>query len=255
MSAWVIAVANHKGGVGKTTTVLNLGYVLSHQYHTLLIDLDPQGSLTKSTMVQTGNNHLGQVLGTLSPGTKRMSDIIVPLRSNLDLIPSAPELAATEMSMGGRPSNESILLEAINQVDSIYQIILIDCPPGIGMLTVNALYGAHAVIIPTQLDAHDISGIALFIDTMTEVRTSYGDCAELLGILATITDTRTKQEHHFLEALVEQPDLRLFKTTIPRSIKVREARAQHLPIVEYDARNPVSRAYQKLSKEVMERAH
>jgi len=252
MSAWTIAVANHKGGVGKTTTTFNVGFELSNTYNVLLIDLDPQASLTKDTGIDI-DKHIGNVLGTTSRGTISMKDIIVEIRPNLQLAPSSAELAATDLSLIARQNNEAILLEAINEVDTLFDLIIIDCPPGLGMLTVNALYASHSVLIPTQLDARDISGIALFIDTMNEIQSSYGECATLLGILPTITDTRTKQEQTFLEALRERPDLKLFNTIIPRTVRVREARTQHLAISEYEPTNPVSLAYQNLAKEIIDR--
>jgi chromosome partitioning protein len=252
MSAWTIAIANHKGGVGKTTTTFNIGFELSKTHSVLLIDLDPQASLTKDTGIVT-SNHIGSVLGTTRQGTVSMQDIIVEIRPNLLLAPSAAELAATDLSLITRPQNELVLLEALNQIDTQYDIIIIDCPPGIGMLSVNALYASHSVIIPTQLDARDISGIALFIDTMNEIQSSYGECATLLGILPTLTDTRTKQEQTFLDALRERKDLRVFNTIIPRSVRVREARIQHLAVSEYDRSNPVSVAYKQVAQEIIHR--
>jgi chromosome partitioning protein len=254
MKTRIIAIANIKGGVGKTTTVLNLGYALSQQYSTLLVDMSPIASLTKSLNVNPGGRHFGEALDVMKPRTKMLNDLIIHLRPHLDLIPATRALAALEQKFAYRANSEAIIGESLSQIKNQYEFILLDCPPGIGMLGVNALYASHEVLIPIQLDAQDIGSTALFLDIMNEIESSYGQCAALLGILATMTNLRSLQEQHFLSALTKRTDLRMFTTTIPHRACVREARTRHHILVEYDPYDPVSYAYLALKQEVLTRS-
>lgn len=250
----ILAVANQKGGVGKTTTVLNLGAELAHRARrVLLVDADPQASLTASLGVDARDDNLVDVLGLLEPGSRLLASIVRPIDERLDLAPGDVLLSRTELGLVIRPRREQQLARALAPVAADYDWVLIDCPPSLGLLTVNALVAADHVLVPTQLDALALRGLALFIQTLEEVRTDYGRAASLLGVLATVADLRTTHARDVQAALQARPDLRLFQTVIPRSVRFSEAALTRQPIARYDPDNPGAAAYAALAKEVLDR--
>lgn len=249
----IIALANQKGGVGKTVTALNLGVELSRRHgSTLLVDLDPQASLTAMLGIDVPDANLAHVLGITERGTHRLDQIICPIRDGLDLVPGDILLSRTELGLVVRPARETQLTKVLAGA-SAYHLVLIDCPPSLGLLTINALIAAHYVLVPTLLDVLSLRGVGLFVDTLTEVQSDYGQVAQLLGVLPTMADLRTAHARDVLESLQGRPDLRLFQTTIPRSIRFSEAALARQALTDYEPGHAGAAAYAALAEEVLAR--
>jgi len=252
--AIAIGIVNAKGGVAKTLSTLNLGVELSRRAGpVLMVDLDPQSSLTQTLGVAAEEANMADVLGITSKGTMDIVPIIRPITDGLDLAPSDILLSRTEMTLIVRPAHEQQLARVLEKVQDRYRFILIDAPPSTGMLTINAVYAADYVIVPTQLDVLALRGIGLFLEALVDIREDYGRAAEMLGILATMVDLRTRHAKGVLEALRQRQDLRTFETTIPRSIRFSEAALEGRAIVDYDPTSPGAHAYAQLAEEVIQR--
>jgi chromosome partitioning protein len=254
MAATTILIANQKGGVGKTTTVLNVAAALAQRGHaTLMVDLDPQASLTMNLGLTHEENNLAAVLGMTERGTKSLSDIIQIVSPKLALAPGDILLSRTELGLVVRAAREYQLERALEAVLEHYEYILIDAPPSLGLLVINALIAAEWVIAPTQLDTVALRGLGLFIETLTEVEADYGRCAQLLGVLATMVDLRPVHARDVLTVLQQRADLRTFATTIPRSIRFSEAIVAKQALVDYESPHPGSLAYTTLTQEIIGR--
>lgn len=251
----IIAFANQKGGVGKTTSVLNSGWALAQlQRRVLLVDLDPQASLTAMLGIEAVDANLGSVLGITQRGTADIASIIRPIGQNLDLAPGDILLSRTELGLVVRAAREHQLARVLAPLDGQYDLILIDAPPSLGMLTINALVAAQWVIIPTLLDALALRGLGLFVETLAEVQTDYQHVAQVLGVLPTLADLRTVHARDILAALRSRSDLRVFDAIIPRSIRFSEAALAQQPIAQYDPTNTGAAAYAALAEEILHRA-
>ena len=249
----ILSIANQKGGVGKTTTALNLSAELAQMgARVLMIDADPQSTLTLALGATDEANNLATVLGVTDRGTGDMEAIIKPIRDNLDLAPGDILLSRTEIALVVRPARETQLANALATAGG-YDWIVIDVPPSLGLITVNALLASELVIVPTMLSTFDLRGVNLFLDTLAEMQVDYGRCAALCGVLACMVDLRPTHARDVLSVLSERPQLKLFETTIPASIRFREASALGQPIAEYDPDHPGTTAYQKLAQEVITR--
>jgi chromosome partitioning protein len=242
MAATLLLIANQKGGVGKTTTVFNLA--LAQQGHaTLMVDLDPQSSLTLNLGIEDEENNLATVLGITERGTKAIPDIIRTVVANLDIAPGVVV----------RPAREYQLRRSLEPILNRYAYILIDAPPSLGLLVVNALIAADLVIVPTQLDTVALRGLGLFIETMADVEAEYGRCARLLGVLATMVDLRPVHARDVLTVLQQREDLHTFSTTIPRTIRFSEAIVAKQALVDYEPTHPGALAYTTLTQEILSR--
>jgi len=251
----IIAFANQKGGVGKTTSALNSGWALAQlQRQVLLVDLDPQASLTAMLGIDAVDTNLASVLGITERGTADITSIIRPIAPRLDLVPGDILLSRTELGLVVRAAREHQLARALAPLHDRYDLILIDAPPSLGMLTINALVAAQWVIIPTLLDALALRGLGLFVETLTEVQGEYDQVARVLGVLPTLADLRTVHARDILAALRNRPDLRLFDTIIPRSIRFSEAALAQQAIAQYDPTNTGAVAYAALAEEILARA-
>lgn len=248
--AIVTAFANQKGGVGKSTSTLNLGVALQRLGHTvLLIDLDPQASLTASTGVPV--IHLERsIYNLLLDPSARMEDVIKETAAGVDLLPSTIDLAAAEIELVNMMQRELVLRDVIDQVRRKYDHILIDCPPSLGLLTINALAAADQVIIPMQCEFLAARGLALLLRTIERVKARLNRNLRVAGILPTMYDSRTVHAAEVLNELRETFPGQVFEHPIKHTVRVKEAPGAGLSILDYDPGHEVAQAYTALAKEV-----
>lgn len=240
----IIAIANHKGGVGKTATAHALGVVLARLgARVLLVDADPQGSLTAACGIHAEGRSLAEVLG----GELATGKAITRIQDNLDLLPADIALANTELALTTRMNRENQIKRALQGL--AYDFILIDCPPSLSLLTVNALTAADSVLIPTQPQAADLRGLALFLQSLERIKAELNPGLKVLGILLTFYDSRL---NHHAEALaaMQGAGLPVLHTTIGRSVKVAEAMGTGQSVITYEPGNKQSEAYQELVREL-----
>lgn len=248
-----IAIANHKGGVGKTATTHALGTGLAQLgRRVLIVDVDPQSSLTNACGVTSAEGEsLAEVLGGANPGSLSMREVLLDVGDDffMHLAPADIALAPNELGMVQRIGREGLLDEALADVAHVYDVCLIDCPPSLGMLTVNALKAADAVMIPTQPQVSDLRGLRLFLDTVNQITQRLNPRLETLGILVTFVDDRLLHHQDALHVL-GGADLPLLDAMIGRSIRVAEAAAAGESVVTYDPDNKRAVEYKQLAKVV-----
>jgi chromosome partitioning protein len=250
--AIVISVTNQKGGVGKTTSAVNIAYYLAKMgKRTLLIDFDPQGNATSGL----GFDKQGLV-GTMTEvimETKLLADIILPTEhKNLFLAPSTSHLANTEVELAQANRRFSRLKNAINTLHN-YDFVIIDSPPSLSLLTVNGLIAARYILLPVQAEFYALEGLGQLLETMKLVRKSMNPTLDLLGVLPTMVDGRTTLSGQVHEEIKKHFPGKVFKTTIPRNIRLAEAPSHGLPVGAYDKFSKGARAYKAVTKEVLER--
>jgi len=245
----IIAIANQKGGVGKTTTTLTLGAALVERGRSvLLVDLDPQSSLTIALGVDAEGDSLYEVLGSTVPGTKTIRDIVHPIAPRFFLAPSDIALSRSEAGLMMRLGRESVLRKAL--ADCHFDYVLIDCLPSLGILTINALVAANEVLIPTLCEYLALRAIALFYQTLHEVR-SINPSLKVLGILPTFFDGRLIHAREVLQAMKER-GLPIFDVQVRRSVRFAEAALAGESILTYARNNPGTEAYRKLAEVIDE---
>jgi len=252
--ARIMAMCNQKGGVGKTTSTINLGAALAeYGRRVLLVDFDPQGALS----VGLGVNPLQldrTVYNLLMDSSISVDDILLKTAvPGLDLLPSNIDLSAAEVQLVGEVAREQILGRALAAVRDDYDVILIDCQPSLGLLTVNALTAAHSVIIPLECEFFALRGVALLIQTIDKVRDRLNPQLELEGILATMYDSRTLHGREVLARLLEAFGDGVFHTVINRTVRFPETTVAGEPITTYAPSSAGARAYRDLAKEVLAR--
>ena len=247
-----VAIANQKGGTGKSATTHALGAVLAAEYQrrVLMVDIDPQSSLTEAcTGVDSSGVSLAEVLGGATPGTLILKKVILELSDNLYLAPADLALAATELGLVSRMGRENVLKKALASVADTFDVALIDCPPSLSLLTVNALTAADAVLIPTQPQAVDLRGLRLFLSTLDNIRQELNPELQTLGILPTFFDSRLTHHKEAIGAM-ERAGLPLMGVRIGRSVRVAEAAANGETVVTFEPKNPQAQAYRELAEEI-----
>ena len=249
----VYAIANQKGGVGKTTTAVNLGACVAEAgYRTLLVDLDPQCNATVALGV--GKDAHPNVYDCLTDGSALDPAVMATSVENLYLIPSSPELAGANVELPRMPGSEQRLSESMRSVRGGYFLTLLDCPPSLGPLTVNALVAADKVIVPVQTEYFALEGLAGLLDTLGLIQRELNPRLSVAGMILTMHDARTRLAQDVEREVREHfPEL-VFETVIPRNVRIGEAPSHGVPITQHDPLCPGSVAYLKLAKEVAARA-
>jgi chromosome partitioning protein len=247
----VVAVTNQKGGVGKTTTAVNVAYNLAKSgKETLLIDLDPQGNATSGLGVD--KTKLKASTKELLLGAKKLKDSVIKTAyKDLYLLPTDPKLATVETELAAEKDRALRLKKAL--ADSDFDVILIDCPPSLGLLTVNALTASNSVIVPVQTEYYALEGLGQLLETMKLVRQALNPALSILGVVMTMHNTRTTLSAQVEGQLKKHFGDRLFDTAVPRNIRLAESPSYGKPVGELDKWSKGARAYKALTKEVMER--
>ena len=252
--ATVISVTNQKGGVGKTTTAVNLAYYLAKSgKKTLLVDFDPQGNATSGLGID--KQLLQGTMADVVMEEMTLDQVVIPTTAhkNLYLAPTTPVLANTEVQLAQADKRFSRLKGAIEASTGEYDIIIIDSPPSLSLLTVNGLIAATYVLLPVQAEFYALEGLGQLLETMKLVRKGMNPTLELLGVLPTMIDSRTTLSGQVHEEIKKHFPGKVFHTTIPRNIRLAEAPSHGLPVGVYDRFSKGARAYKALAKEVLAR--
>jgi len=249
----VLVVANQKGGVGKTTTVVSLGaFLAAAGKRVLVVDVDPQANATSSLGIDK-HSVPASVYEVLVSGLPLDSALILTRRVGLDLIPSTPALAGAEIELVSIAGREHRLKQALAPVRDRYDYVLVDCPPSLGLLTVNALVAADEVIIPVQCEYLPMEGLAELMRTVELVQHHLNPALGIRGLLMTMYDARTSLAQQVVDEVREHFPDRTFQTIVPRSVRLSEAPSYGEPILDYAPHSPGGLAYQALAEEILNR--
>jgi len=252
-NASIISVVNQKGGVGKTTTSINLASFLSeNEKKVLLVDLDPQANATSGIGIR--QDKIGKNIYHLLIEEDEICNVLYPTAfPNLHLIPAGQDLTGAEIEMVGMVSRETILKDRLKYLKEFYDFIIIDCPPSLGLLTLNGLVAADRAIIPVQCEYFALEGIAGLVNTVTKVKETLNPQLEIAGIVLTMYDGRTVLNRQVADNTRAYFEKLVFETVIPRSIRLSEAPSHGLPIALYNPGSRGAEAYNNLAKEVIYR--
>jgi chromosome partitioning protein len=249
----ILALANQKGGVGKTTTAVNTSaYLAQLGYRVLLIDIDPQGNATSSIGIDKHGLELTTYDALIQEQTLDEC-LIRNVRPGLDLLPSNEVLAGAEIELVNTEKREFQLRNAIDEAETDYAVVVIDCPPSLGLLTVNALSAARGVIIPIQCEYLALEGLMQLINTIDLVKRRLNPRLDVLGVLMTMFDARTRLAGQVVGDVRRFFPSRIFETVIPRAVRLAEAPSFGQPIFEYDRSSAASQAYQRVAEEICHR--
>jgi len=248
----VLAVANQKGGVGKTTTAVNLSAGLALAGHpTLLIDFDPQASATSGLGFHS--HAIDASVYHVIVGERTAEEVVRQTQiENLSLLPASRDLIGAEIELVPLPRREYRLAEAIKQLQRNYEFVVIDCPPSLGLLTVNALSAADAVLIPLQCEYYALEGLSALLDTIGHIRQNLNPRLEIQGLLLTMFDTRNSLAHQVVNEVRQHFPDQVFQEVIPRNVRLSESPSYGVPAMIYDARSRGARAYAAVTEELLQ---
>ena len=250
----VIAIVNQKGGVGKTTTAINLGASLAvAEKRTLVVDIDPQGNATSGLGVE-GRESLSTVYDVLMGDRSADESILYAVHFPcLDVIPSTRDLVGAEIELVQARRRETILRRALEPIREQYDYVLVDCPPSLGLLTLNTLTAADSVLIPIQCEFYALEGLSQLLDTIHQVRMVLNARLQVAGVLLTMSDTRTNLSNQVAEDVRQHFPRRTFQTLIPRSVRLGEAPSHGQTVLSYAPESAGAKAYEALAAEFMDR--
>lgn len=252
--ARVIAIANQKGGVGKTTTAVNLAASLAvAEQRTLLIDGDPQRNSTSGVGISEEN--ISQTVYDVLIGTSTINSARIQAVqfSRLDVVPATPDLAGAEVELVDHPNRERMMRDAIDTIREEYDYILIDCPPSLGLITINMLVAADALVIPLQCEYYALEGLSQLLNTIHRIQQGANPSLGIDGVLLTMFDARLNLSRQVASEAREYFGTQVFESAIPRNIRLAEAPSFGKPIVLYDVSSVGSQAYMNVAKELMQR--
>ena len=247
----IIAITNQKGGVGKITTAINLAATLAEaNQRVLLVDFDPQGNATSGFGI--GREDINNTIYRVLTGECKIDEaILMDVIENMDLIPADMNLAAVEVEFADQENKNLILKNLLKDCTERYDYILIDCPPSLGTITVNALSASNSVIIPIQCEYYALEGLNQVLNTISLVKQGLNPDLVIEGIVLTMYDSRNKLSQQVVETVKQYFDGNIYETLIPRNVRLAEAPSHGLPITQYDSSSSGADSYRKLAAEVM----
>ena len=249
--AKVIAIANQKGGVGKTTTSVNLSACLGELgQRVLLIDIDPQGNATSGLGIDKGKIEKS-IYDVLVDDIPIKDTVIGTEVDNLKVLPATIQLAGAEIELVASMSRETKLRKAIDKIKNEYDFVIIDCPPSLGLLTINSLTAANSILVPIQCEFYALEGLSQLLKTITLIQDNLNQDLVLEGVVLTMFDSRTNLSGQVVQEVKNHFQQKVFKTIIPRNVRLSEAPSFGRPVIKYDPKSKGAEVYYNLAKEVL----
>lgn len=249
----IIAITNQKGGVGKTTTCVNLAASLAeHGQRVLLVDLDPQGNASTGSGIDKA--HLNGSIYQVLIGNSTLQEVVVRTEAaKFDVAPSNRDLAGAEVELVNEMARETRLKNAILKLGDAYDYVLLDCPPALNLVTVNALTAAHSVMIPMQCEYYALEGLSDLVNTVKKVRAHLNPVLEIEGLLRTMFDNRNMLAQQVSAQLVSHFGKKVYETIVPRNVRLAEAPSYGMPVLLYDRASKGAQAYLELAQEIIQK--